>query len=58
MTTSATPDRTEVGNYFIANYPPFSVWRKESVEADARPALASPPTDVPLGLYLRALDCL
>jgi oxygen-independent coproporphyrinogen-3 oxidase len=57
MTTSATRDRTEVGNYFIANYPPFSVWRKESVESDARPALASPPTDVPLGLYLHIPFC-
>ena len=57
MTTSATPDRTEVGNYFVANYPPFSVWTKEAVDADARPALASPPGDVPLGLYLHIPFC-
>ena len=43
MTTSTASDRTEVGNYFIANYPPFSVWKKEAVETDARPALAAPP---------------
>ena len=57
MTTSAASDRTEVGNYFIANYPPFSVWRKDAVETDARPALAAPPGDVPLGLYLHIPFC-
>ena len=57
MTTSAASDRTEVGNYFIANYPPFSTWKKEAVETDARPALAAPPTDVPLGLYLHIPFC-
>ena len=24
--------KTEVGSYFIANYPPFSVWSQEAVE--------------------------
>jgi len=57
MTTSAASDRTEVGNYFIANYPPFSVWKKEAVDTDARPALAAPATDVPLGLYLHIPFC-
>jgi oxygen-independent coproporphyrinogen III oxidase len=65
MTMSAASDRTEVGNYFIANYPPFSVWKKEAVETDARPALAALPgasgspsgTDVPLGLYLHIPFC-
>ena len=56
MTTSA-PDRTEVGSYFVANYPPFSVWTKEAVQTDARPALASAPGDVPLGLYLHIPFC-
>ena len=57
MTSSATDDRTEVGSYFIANYPPFSTWTKEAVESDVRPALASPPADVPLGLYLHIPFC-
>src|SRR5216683_4209746 len=56
MTTSA-PDRTEVGNYFVANYPPFSVWTKEAVRTSARPALALPPAPVPLGLYLHIPFC-
>jgi oxygen-independent coproporphyrinogen-3 oxidase len=57
MTTSTASDRTEVGNYFIANYPPFSVWKKDAVEADARPALGAPAGDVPLGLYLHIPFC-
>jgi oxygen-independent coproporphyrinogen-3 oxidase len=50
-------DRTEVGNYFVANYPPFSVWTKEAVTTDARPALASAASGVPLGLYLHIPFC-
>ena len=41
--TSAALDETEVGSYFVANYPPFSVWTREAVGADALPALARPP---------------
>src|SRR5688500_10177885 len=48
----------EVGSYFVANYPPFSVWTAEAVARDARPALASAAgTDVPLGLYLHIPFC-
>jgi oxygen-independent coproporphyrinogen-3 oxidase len=54
---TAADDRTDVGSYFIANYPPFSVWTAEAIDRDARPALASPPTDVPLGLYLHIPFC-
>jgi oxygen-independent coproporphyrinogen-3 oxidase len=48
--------KTEVGSYFIANYPPFSQWTTEAV-ADVRAALESPPADVPLGLYLHIPFC-
>src|SRR6185436_8041229 len=48
----------EVGSYFVANYPPFSVWTKEAVRADALPALeTSPAPGVPLGLYLHIPFC-
>ena len=57
MSETGTPDRTEVGSYFVANYPPFSTWTKEGVDAVARPALALPPGDVPLGLYLHIPFC-
>lgn len=54
MTTETT--KTEVGSYFIANYPPFSLWSAEAL-ADVRGALESPPADVPLGLYLHIPFC-
>jgi oxygen-independent coproporphyrinogen-3 oxidase len=55
---SALVDQTDVGSYFVATYPPFSVWSGEAVDADARPALAAPPdSTVPLGLYLHIPFC-
>jgi oxygen-independent coproporphyrinogen-3 oxidase len=48
----------EVGSYFVATYPPFSVWTKEAVERDGMPALASAPKPgTPLGLYLHIPFC-
>lgn len=50
-------ETTGLGNYFIANYPPFSFWKKEHI-ADALAAyhhLPSPGT--PLGLYLHIPFC-
>jgi oxygen-independent coproporphyrinogen-3 oxidase len=48
----------EVGSYFVATYPPFSVWSPESVERDAKPALQAPPDPAtPLGLYLHIPFC-
>ena len=48
----------EVGSYFVATYPPFSVWSAEAVERDAKPALQSPPNPAtPLGLYLHIPFC-
>ena len=55
---STVTDQTEVGSYFVANYPPFSVWSREAVGRDAQPALAKPPRpEVPLGLYLHIPFC-
>jgi oxygen-independent coproporphyrinogen-3 oxidase len=50
-------EQTEVGSYFVANYPPFSVWTTESVGGEAIAALEAPPGDVPLGLYLHIPFC-
>ena len=47
----------EIGSYFVANYPPFSVWTREAVAADALPALDATPARVPLGLYLHIPFC-
>lgn len=56
--TAAVADQTDVGSYFVANYPPFSVWTPEAVAIDALPALQRAPSpDVPLGLYLHIPFC-
>ena len=47
----------EVGSYFVANYPPFSVWTPGAVAAEALPALAAAPTRAPLGVYLHIPFC-
>jgi oxygen-independent coproporphyrinogen-3 oxidase len=49
-------ERTGVGSYFVANYPPFSTWSEAAVE-QARAALNSVPSAVPLGLYLHIPFC-
>ncbi|MBD3676761.1 MAG: coproporphyrinogen III oxidase family protein [Planctomycetaceae bacterium] len=52
-----TSTTTEVGSYFISNYPPFSQWSKDQVPA-AIDALANPPKDTrPLGLYIHIPFC-
>ena len=53
--------KTEVGSYFIANYPPFSQWNTEGLH-DIEQALHAPPLKVngeatPLGLYLHIPFC-
>src|SRR6476659_7621138 len=51
-------EQTEVGSYFVANYPPFSIWTAAAVTDEARPALDTPPAaGVPLGLYLHIPFC-
>jgi oxygen-independent coproporphyrinogen-3 oxidase len=52
-----TVEQTDVGSYFVANYPPFSVWKADAVATDARHALQTPHRDVPLGLYLHIPFC-
>ena len=54
MTVEAT--KTEVGSYFISNYPPFSQWSADQL-GEVHAALDSPPADVPLGLYLHLPFC-
>jgi oxygen-independent coproporphyrinogen III oxidase len=49
--------KTEVGSYFISNYPPYSRWQQEQLPEVER-ALAQPPrSSVPLGLYLHIPFC-
>jgi oxygen-independent coproporphyrinogen-3 oxidase len=53
----ATQEKTGLGNYFVANYPPFSFW-KPAYLPDAHAALRrSPKPGTPLGLYLHIPFC-
>ena len=50
---------TEVGSYFVANYPPFSAWSAERLPAaiDVLNAPAPADAETPLGLYLHIPFC-
>jgi oxygen-independent coproporphyrinogen-3 oxidase len=57
MTSEATQEKTGLGNYFVANYPPFSFWSPDHLP-DAQAALHQPPRPgTPLGLYLHVPFC-
>jgi oxygen-independent coproporphyrinogen-3 oxidase len=50
-------EKTGLGNYFVANYPPFSAWHAKHLP-DAFAALDAPPRpNTPLGLYLHIPFC-
>ncbi|MCC6588128.1 MAG: coproporphyrinogen III oxidase family protein [Bryobacterales bacterium] len=57
-TTLGDPaEGTRPGNYFVSNYPPYSVWDTASI-ARALEALDSPPAAAnPLGVYLHVPFC-
>jgi oxygen-independent coproporphyrinogen-3 oxidase len=51
------PNATTTGNYFVANYPPFSCWTKEDAGL-AVSRLAEPPQpETPFGLYVHIPFC-
>lgn len=65
MTTESLPtlphtgdrDKTEAGNYFVSNYPPFSFWSPDRVD-EAVGALRRPPLPgVSLGMYTHIPFC-
>jgi oxygen-independent coproporphyrinogen III oxidase len=50
-------EATGLGNYFVANYPPFSFWKPDYLP-EIEQVLDGPPAhDVPLGLYLHIPFC-
>src|ERR671923_186592 len=55
--TAVTEEKTGLGNYFIANYPPFSFWQPEHVPAALDVLKAPARPGVPLGLYLHIPFC-
>ena len=54
---SSESTKTEVGSYFISNYPPFSQWKNDQLD-EVSSALHSPPiAETPLGLYIHIPFC-
>src|ERR1700752_460778 len=55
--TNTPQTGTQLGNYFVSNYPPFSQWKPDFV-GDALEVLDQPArTDEPFGLYLHIPFC-
>jgi len=56
-TTAADQEKTGLGNYFIANYPPFAYWKPHHLPAAQAALDADPAPGTPLGLYLHIPFC-
>lgn len=55
--TQSSQDKTDLGNYFVANYPPFSLWKPAHLPAAYQAMQATPEPQTPLGLYLHIPFC-
>ena len=55
--TTDLPLKTEVGSYFISNYPPFSLWKREGTAEILEALHREPDRTVPLGLYIHIPFC-
>jgi oxygen-independent coproporphyrinogen-3 oxidase len=55
--TTTTPAPTTAGNYFVANYPPFSCWTGEQVSAVRERLAHAAETPPPLGIYVHLPFC-
>ncbi len=58
-TTQTDPikQKTEVGSYFISNYPPYSAWNGEALTQVESSLHSRPQAATPLGLYLHIPFC-
>src|SRR5258708_13026139 len=57
MTTNSPRTGTEVGNYFVSNYTPFSQWKPEYVPEAIEALDQTPRIEDPFGLYLHIPFC-
>jgi oxygen-independent coproporphyrinogen-3 oxidase len=55
--TAELADVTEVGSYFVSNYPPFSQWDRAYLSEIETAFDAEPDRSVPMGLYLHIPFC-
>jgi oxygen-independent coproporphyrinogen-3 oxidase len=53
----ATETKTEIGSYFVSNYPPFSQWKQEFAPEFFNVLDREPNRTVPLGMYLHIPFC-
>ena len=49
--------KTEVGNYFVSNYPPYSFWTQDHVGQAYEALERKPASGTPLGVYLHIPFC-
>ncbi len=52
-----TSHKTEAGNYFISNYPPYSFWKPEFVDNAVIALNTEPNPSNPLGMYVHIPFC-
>jgi oxygen-independent coproporphyrinogen-3 oxidase len=57
MMVDVAQTKTEVGNYFVSNYPPFSQWKPEFIPHALRSLNQPPRVEDPLGLYIHIPFC-
>ena len=55
--SDSTTEKTELGNYFVANYPPFSFWKPSFLPEAHKVLNAKPEPGTPLGLYAHIPFC-
>jgi oxygen-independent coproporphyrinogen-3 oxidase len=56
-TATVDQEKTGLGNYFIANYPPFSFWKPSFLPETMAVLDRAPVSGTPLGLYLHIPFC-
>ena len=54
---SSDKKKTEVGSYFISNYPPYSQWNRDELPVVHEALDCAPREQAPLGLYLHIPFC-
>jgi oxygen-independent coproporphyrinogen-3 oxidase len=54
---SDQPQETTVGNYFVANYPPFSFWSQDRCDEPIEALSKTPQDATPLGVYVHIPFC-
>src|SRR4051812_48553248 len=55
--SKAQPQKTEVGSYFVSNYPPYSAWNSQQVPRALEALDSAPDSETRLGLYLHIPFC-